>query len=193
MNGDKGGVYMAIVKDNVLDDQGRIKVAIEGFSGSAGSYPARVASFMAGDKRGALFLPEVGDQVLVAFVNGSPNDVVIIGSLWSGADQPPDANADGKNDVKVLKTRSGHQIRLIDRKDGESIEIVDKTGSNRILFDSKNKVITIEAPEGDLVLRGKTVSITAQNALKIKSTDATVNVEAKGNTTIKGQIVDLNP
>ena len=193
MNRDKGGVYVAIVKDNKLDDQGRIAIAIEGFSDQAGSYPARVMSFMAGDDRGALFLPEVGDQVLVAFVNGSPNEAVVIGSLWSSVDQPPASNADGNNDIKVLKTRSGHQIRLIDQADGERIEIVDKTGKNRILIDSKNNVVSIEAPDGDLVLRGKTISITAQNAMKIESTDATVDVKAKGNTTIKGQIVDLNP
>lgn len=192
MNSSLGGVYLAIVESNKLDEQGRIGITIP-HSDRAGSYPAYIASFMAGDQRGALFLPEKRDQVLVAFVNGVSDAPVVIGCLWSRADKPPESNADGENDVKLIKTRSGHQVRLVDKNGEESIEIIDKTGNNRIRISSKDNLVTIKAPDGGIVLDAKTISITSKNGLKIQSTDSTVNIEAKGNTTIKGQIVDINP
>ena len=64
MTGELGGVYLAIVDSNKLDERGRIGITIP-HSERAGSYPAHIASFMAGDQRGALFLPEINDQVLV--------------------------------------------------------------------------------------------------------------------------------
>lgn len=160
---------MAIVTDNTLDEQGRIEISIEGISAKAGSYPARIASFMAGDKRGALFLPENNDQVLVAFVNGSPNDAIVIGCLWSTVDRPPDANSDGNNDQKIITTRSGNTIRLVDKQGDESIEISDASGINKVTIRSRNNSvaivaadsislqassINIEATGGDLILKG---------------------------------------
>lgn len=192
MNSSLGGVYLAIVENNKLDERGRIEITIP-HSDRAGSYPAHIASFMAGNQRGALFLPEIQDQVLVAFVNGVADAPVIIGSLWSQRDKPPETNADGENDVKLIKTRSGHQVRLVDRTGEESIEIIDKTGNNRIRISSKDNLVTIKAPDGGIVLDAKTISITSKNELRLQSTDSKVNIEAKGNTTIKGQIVDINP
>jgi len=57
---------------------------------------------MAGKDRGIFFLPEVDDEVLVAFENGDINQPYVIGSLWNGVDVPPETNSDGKNDVKLI-------------------------------------------------------------------------------------------
>lgn len=161
MRQDMGGVYIAVVRGNTLDSQGRIEVALEGVSDKAGSYPARLSTFMAGNGFGAQFLPEVGDQVLVAFVNGSPNEAVVIGSLWSSVDTPPEANDDGKNDIKVLRTRAGNTIRLIDRDGDEAIEVLDKAG-NTITLSVSDKAITIEAAS-KLSLKAPTIHIEASS------------------------------
>ncbi len=160
-SGGLGGVYIAVVKDNTPDGQGRIAIALDGVSASAGAYPARVAAAMAGDGRGVQFLPEVGDQVLVAFINGSPNDAVVLGALWSSVDQPPEANANGHNDVKLIKTRSGHCIRLVDEQGQEAIEISDSAG-NAIRITTHDKSITIDAVK-QLTLTADAVSIVARN------------------------------
>lgn len=148
MNKDMGGVYMATVESNKLDGEGRIEISLPGIAGKAGPYPARIASFMAGDKRGAVFLPEKNDQVLVAFVNGSPNDPVVIGCLWSSKDKPPETNADEQNDVKLIRTRSGNEIRLTDKGGEEKIEITSDNGKITI----KGKQITLD---GDVQITGK--------------------------------------
>jgi uncharacterized protein involved in type VI secretion and phage assembly len=116
------GVYVGIVKANKLDDEGRIQIMMEGINQS-GVYLARIASLMAGNNMGIEFLPEVGDQVLVAFEQGSFNKPIVIGSLWNKRDKPPVNNSDGNNNIKIIKTRGGNEIRITCNESEESIAI----------------------------------------------------------------------
>jgi uncharacterized protein involved in type VI secretion and phage assembly len=94
----------------------------------ATSAPARVASFMAGDRRGAWFMPEVGDEVVVGFELGDYNRPVILGALWSDVDQPPEpADTSSANNTRTIVSRAGHQITF---DDGASGKIVIKTRGN---------------------------------------------------------------
>ena len=83
------------------------------------SAPARVATLMAGDRRGTFFMPEVGDEVVVGFELGNLDRPVILGALWSDQDQPPD-NADtaSTNNVRTLVSRAGHEITFDDSPNG---------------------------------------------------------------------------
>ena len=93
------------------DSMGRVKVMIPRMTGQSDeSAWARVATFMAGPGRGAFFLPEVDDEVLLAFEYGDPSMPYVIGALWNGQDAPPETNSDGKNDIRVIKSRSGHKM-----------------------------------------------------------------------------------
>ena len=115
---------------------------------------------MAGNDRGSYFLPEVGDEVLVAFEQGDIHHPYVIGALWNGKDKPPELNRDGKNNIRKMKSRSGHElifndeneneqvvlhtksghtVLLDDSTGAEKIEIKDKSGSNTILIDSETK------------------------------------------------------
>lgn len=157
MNGQLGGVYLAIVDSNKLDAEGRIGIAIP-HSDKAGSYPARVSSLMAGDQRGVLFLPEKGDEVLVAFVNGLPDVPVVIGGLWSRVDKPPESNSNGKNDVKLIRTRGGNEIRMTDQSGGERIEITGNGGKTRVTLDIANEKIEIIA-NGGITLKSSKITL----------------------------------
>ncbi|KYF79081.1 hypothetical protein BE20_29410 [Sorangium cellulosum] len=90
----------------------------------APSAPARMAAPMAGNGRGAFFMPEVGDEVVVGFEMGDVNRPVILGALWNDRDQPP-ASADNSptNNTRTIVSRSGHQITLDDSPGGGSILI----------------------------------------------------------------------
>jgi uncharacterized protein involved in type VI secretion and phage assembly len=171
MNAGTSALYVGSVEDNSLDADGCIKISLPPLGGS---FLARVTTQMAGKGRGVLFLPEVGDQVLVASVLGSDVKWAVIGSLWSRNEMPAETNGDGKNDQKILQTRSGNVIRLIDSDGDERIEIADSSGNNTITISTKsNKVtvtaadsiglsansISIEATNGDLVLKGTRVMI----------------------------------
>jgi phage baseplate assembly protein V len=155
VNGESGGVYIATVVSGKLDEQGRIGIEIPSKSSS---YQAYFASAMAGKDRGLVFLPDKGDQVVVAFVNGQPGMPVVLGALWSNVAKPPIDNADGKNNVKLIRTRSGHQIRLTDEQGKEAIEVIDSTGKNKVVIDAANKKIEISC-DGDVSVHGKKITL----------------------------------
>jgi uncharacterized protein involved in type VI secretion and phage assembly len=81
----------------------------------APSAPARLAAPMAGGGRGAFFMPEVGDEVVVAFELGDVNRPVVLGAVWNDRDQPPaSADTSASNNMRTIVSRAGHQITLDD-------------------------------------------------------------------------------
>lgn len=117
------------------------------------------------------FLPEVDDEVLVAFEHGQVEFPYILGALWNGKDKPPGANDDGKNNQRLIKSRSGHTIVLDDTDNKEKIIIRDKTGKNEIVIDSSSNAITIKS-EQDL-------TIEAKSKMSLKSTNGDLSIECK--------------
>lgn len=194
------GVVVGIVTNNKDPDSlGRVKVKIPRISGEDESHWARVASLMAGKERGAFFLPEVDDEVLVAFEYGDINMPYIIGSLWNGVDKPPETNSDGENNIRVIKSRSGHIIRLNDEDGKEKIEIIDKSEKNSIIFDTaKNTItittdkdITLSASQGTIKLDAQKIEIKSSADTKIEA-GAGMDVKSSATMNIKGATVNIN-
>jgi len=105
------GVVVGIVTNNKdPEDLGRIKVNFPWRGIQDESIWARIATLMAGQDRGSYFLPEIGDEVLVSFEHGDIHQPYVIGSLWNGQDKPPETNSDGKNNNRLIKSRSGHKF-----------------------------------------------------------------------------------
>ncbi len=193
------GVVVGIVKDiNDPKNLGRVRVDFPWLADAADevtdpdkkkdkaySYWARIATLMAGNNRGTYFIPEVGDEVLVAFEHGYINRPMIIGSLWNRDDQPPEKmDSAAKNDVRSVHSRSGHKIIFNDSEDNPSITIVDQTGENSIFVDSKKKAMVIKV-KGDLSIEvGGNISIKATGKIDIKA-DQDIAAEAKANLTMK--------
>jgi uncharacterized protein involved in type VI secretion and phage assembly len=194
------GVTVGIVTNNQdPDGLGRVKVKFPWLSDEDESHWARVAASMAGPRRGLYFLPEVDDEVLVAFEHGLVEFPYVLGSLWNGKDAPPESNDDGKNNRRTIKSRSGHIIRLDDTDGGEKIEIVDKSGNNSIVISTADNTITISAAAdisitssgGKLQLSGDGVEITSQAAVMIEASTS-VDLKARGQMTIRGATVNIN-
>ncbi|RPI77310.1 MAG: phage tail protein [Desulfobacteraceae bacterium] len=194
------GVVVGVVTNNKDEDGlGRVKVKIPRLSGDDESHWARVVSFMAGKERGAFFLPEVDDEVLVAFEHGDLALPYVIGALWNGTDVPPETNSDGENNVRVIQSRSGHIIRLNDKEGEETIEITDKTEKNSIVISTKDNKITItsdkdielSAKNGKISLDAKDVEIKSSAGTKLEAS-ADLDLKASGNNTIKGATVNIN-
>jgi uncharacterized protein involved in type VI secretion and phage assembly len=94
----------------------------------APSAPARLAAPMAGNRRGAFFMPEVGDEVVVGFEMGDVNRPVILGALWNDRDQPPpSADPSPTNNTRTIVSRAGHQITFDDSQAGS---ILIRTAGN---------------------------------------------------------------
>ena len=145
------------------------------------------------------FLPEKNDEVLVAFEQGDITRPYILGALWNGEDKPPETNSDGKNNVRMIRSRSGHSVRFDDTAGTEKIEIIDKSGENNVTIDTQSnsisiksaKDVVIEAPQGKISLRAKTVEVksTAETSVDAQTT---VDLKAGATMTIKGQRVNIN-
>jgi len=189
------GVVIGIVtNNNDPDDMGRVRVTFPWQGDCDESYWARVATLMAGNDRGAFFLPEVDDEVLVAFDHGDINHPYVVGALWNGVDTPPETNSDGKNNIRKIKSRSGHEIIFDDNHEqgaekieihtnaghtiilddstgSEKIEITDKTGANSIVMDSVQGAITISS-QTKLSIKSQIIEIEAGGMMTIKSNAA---------------------
>jgi len=199
-NGRITGVVVGVVTNNQdPDGMGRVKVRFPWLSDSDESQWARIAAPMAGKERGVYFLPEVDDEVLVACEHGDPRFPYILGALWNGQDAPPETNSDGKNNIRVIKSRSGHVIRLNDEDGKEMIEIVDKSEKNSIVFDTANNTITITtdkditlaAPQGTIKLDAQKIEIKSSADARIEA-GAGMDVKASATMNVKGATVNIN-
>lgn len=194
------GVVVGIVTNNQdPDDLGRVKVRFPWLSDENESAWARIATPMAGNKRGLYVLPEVDDEVLVVFEHGDPRYPFVLGALWNAKDVPPTTNSDGKNNIRLMQSRSGHQIRLNDEDGKETIEIIDKTGKNKLVIDTakdaiaitSNKDITLSAPQGTIKLEAKTFEFKSSGSTKLEA-GAGLDIKASATMNIKGATINLN-
>jgi uncharacterized protein involved in type VI secretion and phage assembly len=201
------GVVVGLVTNNQdPEGLGRVKVRFPWLSSTDESNWARIAVPMAGNGSGVYFLPEVNDEVLVTFEHGDARFPYVIGALWNGKDAPPAGNADGKNNLRLIKSRSGHVIKLNDEDGKETIEIIDKTKKNSIVIDtskntimiSKNTImitsdkdITLSATRGTIKLNAKKIEMKSSTDLKLEA-GSTMDVKARATLTIKGATVNIN-
>ena len=194
------GVAVGVVTNNQdPDGMGRVKVRLPWLSDDDETTWARIAVPMAGNARGFYNLPEVDDEVLVAFEQGAIDRPYVLGALWNGKDAPPESNSDGKNNMRTWKSRSGHILRLDDTDGSEKIEIIDKSGKNSIVITtSDNKLtiqadsdITIQSSNGKLKLSGNGIELSSQAGVKIDAS-ADADLTASGQANIKGATVNLN-
>jgi phage protein D len=155
------------------DDLGRVKVKFPTLSSEPESFWCRVVSPGAGPQRGLQLLPEIEDEVL-AFGNDI-NNLFVLGGLWNGVDKPPlksnDAISGGAVVKRVLRSRTGHQILIEDPADskasGGGITIVDSTGKNKIIINTKTN--SLEATvTGDIKIQaGGSITLSADKAIKL--------------------------
>lgn len=214
MNGDPvargmkiNGVVVGVVTDNEDDEgMGRVKVKFPWRDDNGdNSYPARIATLMAGPNRGAYFLPEVNDEVLVAFDHGDIHFPYVLGVLWNGNDKPPETNSDGKNNIRKIRSRSGHEIIFNDDDKGgkEKVEIHTKAGHKIVLDDasgsekieivdkSTNNLVKIDSVANEISIKSGTKLSIESQMIEIKS-GGMMNIEATGNLVIKGAMVMIN-
>ncbi|MCA9519372.1 MAG: hypothetical protein KC609_00295 [Myxococcales bacterium] len=180
------GVVIGIVTDNKDPDKlGRVKVKLPWLKDSANDQEdfetdwCRLVQFYAGTERGSFIIPEIDDEVLVAFGHGDIRFPYIIGSLYNGVDVPPGYKEDFEqgdydaNDHKIWETRCGHRLVFDDSGKGR-ILLIDSSKNNYILIDSDKDEITIEAKTGNINMYAKNnqVNIEAKE-INIKSSENT--------------------
>jgi uncharacterized protein involved in type VI secretion and phage assembly len=160
------GVVEAIVVENDGDDEGRIKVKFPWFDGSTVTDWCRVSQLYAGGGYGSVFVPEIDDEVLVAFVHGDMRFPIIMGGLYNGVDKPPTARKDGV-DQKIIRTRHGHEVLFDDASDKAAVRIKSAAG-HVVEMDDQGKAIKITAAAGG------SVTVTAEGDITLKAPKVTI-------------------
>jgi len=158
------GVCPALVIDNQdPDGQGRIKVTLPWSPDpDGGRYEAwaRLATLFAGNDRGAWFLPDPDDEVLVAFEHGDPRRPYILGGLWNGRDAPP-ADTDAENNLKVLRSRNGVKVTL-DDSDGQERLVLETPGGQTVtLKDGPGAIELTDSNGNEVRLESSGITISA--------------------------------
>jgi uncharacterized protein involved in type VI secretion and phage assembly len=138
---------------------------------------ARVVAPFAGDGRGAYFLPDVGDEVFVAFAQGDARLPVILGGLWNGASKAPaEVESGGRNRYKRIASKNGIVVTLDDQQ-GEETLTLETPGGQRITLKDGPGQVTIEDSNGNSVKLAPD-GITVQAAAKVAVQAAKVEVSA---------------
>jgi len=188
-----GGIVLGIVTNNQDDEKlGRVKVKFPWLGEGYESDWVRVATLMAGNERGTFFLPEVGDEVVVAFDHGDINYPYVIGTLWNGVDKPPETNEDGKNNVKKIKSRSGHEIIFDDASGKEKVEIHTNAG-HAIVLDDGGKVVQINTQGGLKITlddNSKAMEMVAGNN-SVKMEAGGITISCKGKLAIDASSIEM--
>ncbi len=174
------GVHPALVTDiKDPDSQGRVKISLPWLPDTAGAgceLWARLVTFMAGNNRGAWFIPDVNDEVLVAFEAGDLRRPYVIGTLWNGSDAPPESmDGAGQNNRKVLCSRNGVKVTLDDQSGQEQL-ILETPGGQKVTLKDGPGAILIEDSNG--------------NSVKLESAGITVTASSK--VTVNASLVEVS-
>lgn len=199
------GVVTAVVT-NTDDPQkwGRVKLKFPWMSDDAESDWARVAAPGAGPEAGFAALPDVDDEVLVAFEHGDFGHPYVLGGMWNGRHNlPPETEAAASGEMPLVRTwhsRTGHLIAMYDNSDNK-IEITTQGGHKISLDDAGGKIeisssgglkITLDDNSSQVAVEsGSSVELKASGNMKLEAS-GNLDIEAGGQVNIKGALVNLN-
>ncbi|HVE86036.1 MAG TPA: phage baseplate assembly protein V [Myxococcales bacterium] len=176
------GIFRAkVISVQDPQSQGRVQVKLYSAPSDASDSDvglwAWVAVPFAGDQRGAMFLPDVDDEVAVAFVQGDPSQPIVIGGLWNGHDAPPDQPGGDRMDRYVLKARRGSKIAVVEESEGNAKITVSVPGQVTITLDqSSSGKLTLEAAGNKITLDSQGISIQGTQKVSISAGQMEVQV-----------------
>lgn len=210
--GDMPGMVKGTVKENwEKEHPGMVKVEyIQGEEGKALSGWMPCMTFYGGEKYGAYALPEIGSTVVVAFLGGSSGSPVVLGNLWPARDKLPENAANEKNTEKQFVTKKKNMLKMSDEDKKEGIElstpaglkilledenqtviITDKDGKNKVLLDSKNGAVFLDAEKRlTLCVGGK--ELLALEKDKVTISAGNIQAEGRQGVTLKGQTFGIS-
>jgi uncharacterized protein involved in type VI secretion and phage assembly len=181
------GVVQGIVTDvnDGSGKEGRVKVQFPWFDDQMETEWCRVRQFYAGNGYGAFFIPEVGDEVLIAFVHGDMRLPIVLGGLYNGNDKPP-THRDSSQDQKMIRTKGQHELLFDDTPNKTRVRIKTSGGHVADLSDVDKK-INIQSNGGQTVVIDDSGS-----KITVQTGGSTIEVDASGTITLTGTSVVLN-
>jgi Rhs element Vgr protein len=197
------GLQTGVVKQIDEDPGGafRILVTLPLVQSATNGVWARLASFYSSNAFGTAFYPEIGDEVIVGFMNEDPRYAVVLGSVYSSK-LTPAYPPDKKNTIKGLMTRSKIELTF---NDEDKIVTIKTPGGHSFVMDDKAQSITVTdsnknfTPQGNLAMKatanatceGLQIELKAQTSLSAQGT-ASAELKASGVVTVQGALVKIN-
>jgi uncharacterized protein involved in type VI secretion and phage assembly len=186
------GLQIGVVMKLDEDPEGeyRIQVSTPVMAAATDGVWARLAKFYASDSVGAFFLPEIGDEVILGYINNDPSFPVILGSVYSSKRKPAYTPA-AANDTKAIVTRCKHKIEF-DEKD--KIITITTPGANEVILSDKDKSIQLLdengnkvelTPSGISLSSPKDIKLTAKGGIELDAVNA-VSITSKADVKSQG-------
>lgn len=157
--------------------EGRVTVrllASRAADGADVETPAVVACPFASDGAGAMFIPAIGERVVVAFLNGDPRLPVVLGSVWHGNAAPPESPGDGDVSRWGVYTPGGNRIEI--EESGGGVVTLKTAGGQTVALDESGGSVTVRSGGSTVTLTGSGITIEASGVVEV--TAATVSVSA---------------
>ena len=180
--GPQSAVVVGPSGEEIYTDQyGRVKVQFPwdrvGTKNENSSCWVRLTESWAGKNWGTIFLPRIGQEVVVEFINGDPDRPLVTGRVYNATHMPPYALPDNKTQSGI-KTRSSKQGAAADFNE---LRFEDKKGSEDVYFHAQKDFHRVVENDDDLkVLHDQTITVTNARTLTVKDADETITIE-KGN------------
>lgn len=179
-----GGLWYGVFPGLVLDikdpdNQGRVKITLPWSpDAKGGRYEAwaRLATLFGGNNRGSWFIPDVDDEVLVAFEQGDGRRPYVLGGLWNGRDKAPEAmDGTGNNYKKVLRSRNGVKVTL-DDQDGQEKLLLETPGGQKItLKDGPGAIEVIDSNGNSIKLETSGITVTASAKVTVNASQVAIS------------------
>jgi len=169
------GLQTGIVKKTFDDPEGqfRVQVEIPILGANAEAMWARLSTFYTGNGVGAFFIPEIGDEVLLGFMNDDPRFPIILGSVFSNAIPTP-STPDEENTIKTIVTKSKLQLKFDDAK--KTFTIQTPGGNTMVLSDEDGAITITDQNENKIEMTNSGISLESQTSINIKAAEE-VNIQ----------------
>lgn len=193
------------------DNEQRIMVRVPVIHPQDDGTWCRLATLDAGSKRGTYFRPELGDEVIVGFINNDPRDAILLGQLHSSSKAAPQPVTDA-NDLKGYVSRSGITLQFDDNQ--KAVTLATPGGNQIVLSDQDSKILIQDVNGNSITLDQSGVSIQSASAFqakaasdfKVQGANTTIQADAQltakggasaefsssGSTSLKGSLVQIN-
>jgi phage baseplate assembly protein gpV len=211
------GVYYGVVVQNKDDEKklARIKVKLPWLDNGDTDQTqwAQLATPMAGGEFGWYALPDVGDVVAVMFIAGDIRHPVVLGGVWSKTDTPPEDNANGKDDFRGYRSRSGNRV-LLDDSSNSKVVLADKTNKNvvgvgafakggdgpnasappkpggagggGVTVSAMDGALKVNCPNGKLTVKAPTIKLDGKTSIDLKGGEVSLEGSAQGAVSASG-------
>ena len=188
-----GGVFSLLLAtvQNIKDEEklNRVKCLPIGAPDDELTDWCYVMTPMGGKEQGLFLFPQVGDLVVLGYLENDPHRPIVLGGFWNSEVTPPFTVADGKAEDYCLKTPKKVELTIHDEDSKQKLTVTMPSGTV-IEIDDEKQTLTAKNKEGDTALEMKMkdgeVELKAKSKLTLSAGQASVTLEKDGNITIKG-------